>query len=286
MPINFPEGLGNTVYEYDYFTGSQCLVYFEDVLVDDLVRIGWTINQRREPIFGYASQYWNAVADGIVIAGGSFWVAYKEAAYIPVILRHISARRDPNSEFFASPALTPQSGSEHDTGLIESAREWRGRGEDGERTGPRSGTVQRADIQRLMQAEARGADDEELQRILHQYSINLAAMSDRDFEDIAETFEDAIWYGGNSQRSGRRDAMSGNFLGGEVEDERFLAIRRADQFPPFDILITFGDINNASANHTVQRLTDCIITSTSFGGVEASGEPIYVQFDFMARNMM
>jgi hypothetical protein len=284
MPIDLPEGLGNITYEYDYFAGSQVLVYFEDVLVDDIVRVAWSINQSRQPIYGYASQYWNAVADGIVIGGGSVWLAYKEAAYIPTILRYIAARKNGDEPLFASPALTPADGSSTHTGLMQSAELWQGDTlEGGALT---TGVLQRADIERIMRAEAAGGDNADVERLLQQYAINISAMSDRDFENLAETFEDAVWYGGNSERSGRSDAMSGNFSGGEIEDERFLAIRRADQFPPFDIIVTFGDMNNPAANHTVQRLTDCIFTDTQFGPIGASGEPIYVQLNFIARNMM
>jgi len=284
MPIDFPTGLGNVTYEYDYFSGAQTLVYFEEVCVDDIVRIAWAVSQQRQPIYGYASQYFNAVADGVVSAGGSFWIAYKEAAYIPAILRHISSRRGPGEPLFGSPAIRPQSGVNTHSGLLQSSEIWQGDTQEG---GARqAGVVQRADIELLMRAEAAGEDDAELARTLDRYRINIAAMSDREFEDMSETFEDAVWYGGNSQRSGRADAMSGNFSGGEVEDGAFLAIRRADQFPPFDIIVTFGDMNEPAANHTVQRLTDCIITDTTFGPIEPSGEPLYVQFDFIARNMM
>jgi hypothetical protein len=265
-------------------SGNQSLIYFEDVLVDDAVRIAWNCSQQRTPIYGYASQYFNALSAGVVIGSGSLWVAYKEAAYIPVILRYICARRSIGDPMYASPALAPRSGTSHHSGLIQSAQLWQGDTQEG---GARqAGIVKRADIERIMRAEAAGSSDVELQRLLQQYQVNISALSDRDFEDLAETFEDAIWYGGNSPRSGRGDAMSGNFEGGEVEDERFLAIRRADQFPPFDIVITFGDMNNAAANHTVQRLVDVSIVNTQFGPIEPDGTPLYVQYDFILRNLM
>jgi hypothetical protein len=284
MAIDFPVGLGNITYEYDFFAGNQTLIYFEDVLVDDAVRIAWQCSQQRTPIYGYASQYFQALAAGVIIGSGSLWVAYKEAAYIPVILRHVCSRRSDGDPMYSSPALSPRSGSAHHSGLIQSSRLWQGSTMEG---GARqAGIVKRADIERLMRAEAAGASDADIQRILAEYQINISALNDRDFEDLAETFEDAIWYGGNNPRSGRGDAMSGNFGGGSIEDARFLAIRRADQFPPFDIIITFGDMNNSAANHTVQRLVDVTITNTVFGPIEPDGTPLYVQYDFILRNMM
>ena len=200
------------------------------------------------------------------------------------ILRYVSERRNLSDPLFASPALTPQPGSQHHTGLAQSAAEFQG--DLGEGNVRQSGVVQRANVEALMRLEGTDAEDEELQRVLSGYSINISAMSDREFEDMAEVFEDAVWYGGNSPRSGRSDAMSGNYRGGALEDERFLALRRADQFPPFDIIVSFGDMNSPAANHTLQRLTDCVITETQFGPIQPSGEPIYVQFNFIARNMM
>lgn len=284
MVANFPVGLGHIVYESDYFCGANVLCYFEDVLVDDVVRIAWSVNQSRQPIYGYASQYFNALAAGVVIAGGSIWVAFKEAAYIPVILRHICSRRDGTDDLYASPAETPASGISTSTNLPDSAATWQGEMTDGNVR--MTGLSRRASIERLMQAEAQNPNGADLQQFLTRYAVNISAMSDREFEDLAETFEDALWYGGNSMRSGRRDAMSGNFRGGELSDEAFLGVRRADQFPPFDIILAYGDMNTNASNHTLHRLIDVTITDTQNGPIEPSGEPLYVQYNFIARNVM
>jgi hypothetical protein len=282
--IEFPQGLGNITYEYDYFCGGQVLTYFEDILVDDIVRIVWNTQQARKPVYGYASQYWGAVGSGIILCQGSFWIAFKEAAYIPSILRVITSRRDIEDPLFASPASTPLRGTSHHSGLIESSRTYEGGNYEG---GARNaGRLQRANIERLMRNEALNPDDENVQRDLQRYAINISAMSDRDFENMAEVFEDAVWYGGNSLNDGRSDAMSGNFEGGALDDARFLSIRRADQFPPFDIIISFGDQNTPASNHTNRRLTSAIIVNTQSGPIDINGEPIYIQYDFIARNEM
>lgn len=286
MTVGFPPALGNIIYEYDYFAGSQCIVYFEDVLVDDIVRIAWGVTQNRQPIYGYASQYWSAVAAGTVIGAGSFWTAYKEAAYIPIILQHISSNRDPADQFFSTPALLPFSGGVAALPLTESASVWESNTQDG---GARmAGRVSRRnDIQRLMQTADANPDDATAQSEMTQYAINVMALPDRAFEDAAEFFEDAVWYGGNRDMAGGRNAVaSGNWGGGEMTEEQAIATRRADQYPPFDILVTFGDINNPAANHTVQRLMNTIITDTKFINIETSGEPIIVQYDFIFRSMM
>jgi len=284
MPVEFPNSLGNIVYDHDYFSGSQVLVYFEDVLVDDCVRIAFSAEQNRTPIYGYASQYFNGVADGVIIVTGSFWIAYKEAAYIPLILRHVTSRREFSGGHYASPAMTPRSGRGFSSGLAESSRVYEGTTmESGAR---QSGIVRRASVERLVQRYSADPEDADAQESLAQMALQLGTLSDREFEDQAEMFEDAVWYGGNREASGRGDAMSPNFEGGSIERGRWLAFRRADQYPPFDIILSFGDINNPAANHSVQRIVDTIIVNTEFGGVEPTGEPVYVRYDYIARNLM
>jgi hypothetical protein len=291
--VHFPFRLGNTVYEYDYYSGSQCLVYFEDVLVDDTVRIAWNVEQSRTPIYGYASKYYNALAEGVIIAYGSIWIAFKEAAYLPIVLRHIASRRDEGSRWFATPARAPERGSEFSTSLLRSSQLWEGTGTEG---GARqSGRVQRASIERMIAARERdrssgssgeGSQDGDGDRDLDNLLTQLGAMDDAEFENVAEMFEDAVWYGGNNPQDGRGDVLSGQFGGGEMTDEQALSYRRVDQFPPFDILVTFGDMNNSAANHTVHRIMSAEFVNTEFAGVDPTGDPVIVRHDFIARNVM
>jgi len=287
VTISFPRPLGEITYEFDYFSGSGVLVYAEDVLVDDTLRIAWNVSQDRTPIWGYASQYFNALADGVIIVNGALWVAYKEAAYLPLILNYIAQRRSDwragsfGGDYFSSPGITNRLAS---GGLEESAEAWQAAG------GGRGGRVSRANIETLLRLESQDPEDASTRRELQRMLLQLGAMSDSEFERVAEVFEDAVWCGVNStvgseeggQAGGRRDVMSGNLSGGP---ERFLAHRRVDQYPPIDIIVTFGDMNNPAANHTVQRLMDVTFTGTEFAAIENTGEPVIVRYDFIARNM-
>lgn len=281
-PTDFPLGLGDIHYEYDYFSGSNVLVYFEDVLVDDCVRIAWSVQQNRTPVYGYASQYFNALGAGVILVTGSFFIAFKEAYYIPLILNYI-ALTSSETVPYATPALSPARGMRHATSLEESSSEWQGEGLEasGART---AGRVQRMNIERLVHRTARNPEDPQVQAEMQQLALQLDALSDQEFEDVAEDFEDALWYGANENGGGRADTLSGNQTAA-VESERLLAVRRADQFPPFDIIVTFGDMNTPGANHTLHRIMDVSIINTEFGGVEPTGEPIYVRYDFLARNL-
>jgi len=286
MAIDFPPQMGRIIYEYDYFSGSQVMVYFSDVLVDDICRIAWGVTQNRQPIYGYASQYFAALAAGVVIGGGSFWIAFKEAAYIPAILNYLGSRLSgEEDDIYPSPAIRPSNAQRVTANLVGSAQIFEGTFEEG---GVRqSGSITRANIETTLNANNQNPDDAETQARLMQYAANIAALPDREFEDMAEFFEDAIWYGGgsNAEGMGRREAASGNWSGGTSENS-LIFHRRADQYPPFDIIVAFGDINNAASNHTVVRLNDVTITDTKFVGIETSGDPIAVQYDFIFRNHM
>jgi hypothetical protein len=282
MAIHFPRNLGNIIYEYDYFSGSSCLVYFEHILVDDCVRIGFNVQQQRRPLFGYASQYYNALAAGVVMVTGSFWIGFKEAAYIPIILKNITDARihGDSGEFFGTPAIA--TGDVWATGTTDSMSLAEGAAAAGE-----GFEVERASVERLVEAAAADDQSATTARALTNVFTQLGALSDAEFEGYAEMFEDAIWYGGNRPEDGRGDAFSDNLTSGEsTTDEEFLAFRRADQYPPFDILVTFGDINTQAANHTVQRIMDVSITGTEFAGIEPTGEPVMVRYDFLGRNVM
>lgn len=279
MTIDFPDGLGRTIYEYDYYSGSNVLVYAEHVLIDDCVRIGWNVQQNRQPIWGYASQYFNAVASGVIMVNGSFWVAFKETAYMPAILNEVMRGRGfwESGEMYGSPGLGPGG----TMGYLAA-----GETENPDAPGTRAPQyVQRASVERLMHAAEQDADSLEVARSLSELTTQLGAMSDTEFEDVAERFEDVVWYAGNRQENQRPEGMSGNinWTGRETDD---LFSRRLDQYPPIDLLVTFGDMSTTAANHTVHRISDVTIVNTEFSGIEPTGEPILVRYDFLARNVL
>ena len=72
-------------YAFSYFSGSQIFVFAGNVLIDEAVFLGYNLTSNKVPIYGYASPYWDAVAQGTVIVQGSLGVNYIDNKYMPLI---------------------------------------------------------------------------------------------------------------------------------------------------------------------------------------------------------
>jgi hypothetical protein len=259
----FAPWVGQTHYEYDFYSGSQVCVYFGDILVDEIVAISFDVRQMRKPIFGYASQYMDAVAKGVVMVEGSMLLNFKEAAYLPLILKEVHNQKARAGGMASSTLLFDQRGRNVDiTKKLSNPNKFQLNRE----------TIER----RIAQQKGKSEFDEKPWQFYHQ----LAAMPDEDFEDLAEEFEDAIW--GIYRKGERYDTPNWERGDKPISDENFYHHRRADQYPPFDILIAYGDMNVPAANHTLHLIKDAIIVG---GGqtIQISGEPIGERYEFMAR---
>ena len=76
-------------YEFSYYSGSQISIWFGDIWVEDINEISFQYSQQKRPIYGYASQYFDAVAEGQVLIQGNFVVNFKEKGYISYIINNI-----------------------------------------------------------------------------------------------------------------------------------------------------------------------------------------------------
>lgn len=72
-------------YPYDYYAGQSVRIFFGHVWVDDIITLQYSMNQNKAPIFGYASQKFDAVARGQLIINGNFTIAFKETGYLNLI---------------------------------------------------------------------------------------------------------------------------------------------------------------------------------------------------------
>jgi len=236
--------LNTTVYEFDFYSGSQIGIYIGDILVDDVDSIQFSVSQSKRPIYGYASQYFHTVAAGQVIVQGAFTILFKEANYINATLARYSE--------FISPI--------EDEGVYKNL-------------------PKREDIERRMRREAQGAPPNENTYKLYR---DMAAMPDQDFERLAETYADVLWKEPTEKHmTGNIDSAAMDFY---VNSDAVIDYRRADQFPPVDIYVFYGDMSNDRANHTIKKLIDVHIIGQG-QTLMVGGEPIQEQYQFFARNL-
>lgn len=256
-------------YEFDHFSGSQIGIYIGDVFIDEIARVEFNVHQAKKPIYGYASQYYDAMASGQVLVSGSFAINFKESGYMHIILkRYLESIQ--------------ASGLDLGTGEVTPLGEPR----------VRNSKVLRQNIERILETQNKEgpkteptgsgtASDLNPADQFDEFSFydDLAALEDTEFENIAEVFEDAIWQDTSTDREDLGNVIRPASL--KLDSE----LRRADQFPGFTIWIAYGDINNPLANHTIKKLTGVHIVSTG-QAIEINGEPVMEQYEFLARNVL
>lgn len=272
--------LGETQYEYDWFSGSQINLYIGDVVVDSAVAVGWNSSQSKSPVYGFANQYWSFVADGQVMIEGSLTIAFKEAGYLLWPIERFLSRAA------YSGSTSPRYGVSENGNIIQ-----------GEDLGEASFTVaaKTAKRRRVMKANVEqmaewSSGELKAGSRYNKFWKELGHMDDDTFENYAEVFEDAIWYGSDTSNPLLRDKLNSknlnldDFLSDDTE-EIVLSHRRADQYPPIDIWITYGDMDRHPVNHTVKKLLDVNFIGQA-QTIEISGRPTYEVYHFIARNLV
>ena len=80
--------------DFNYFSGSQITIWFGNIWVDDITAIGWQYNQEKRPIYGYASQHFDAVAKGQVLIQGQLRINFRNQGYLSYILKNLPKLRE------------------------------------------------------------------------------------------------------------------------------------------------------------------------------------------------
>jgi hypothetical protein len=68
-----------------YYSGTQAQIYFDDVLIDEIVQIQYSTATNKMPIYGYASELFDTVASGNLLVQGNFVINFVEAGYLAII---------------------------------------------------------------------------------------------------------------------------------------------------------------------------------------------------------
>lgn len=286
MPINSTRP---GIYNVEYFSGAQGAIYIGDTWIDEITTFAYSVHQTRRPIFGYASQLFDDVAEGVVMIQGQFTINFKEAGYLWLALnryKELSGQTDAmyramyRAEDVSSYGTygSPFSGKPGDKDIINRQNiEQIINGETN--TFQRNRALQalaNLEGQELSTASARIKADSRrrVSASLGGYASvgrHASQKNDKNYgsaESVFEAFENQVW------------SISGKEL-----DEMH---RRSDDpfLNPFDLYLTFGDFAGTDFdNHTIQRLRDVHIIGSS-KQVVIDGQPVQEAYSFIARNLV
>ena len=284
------QNVAGTTFEYDFYSGSQITVMLGDVLVDNAVSINYKVEQTRAPVFGYASQYWSFMSDGHVIVTGALAIAFKESGYLLApIQRFLQLQGSQSTPYPSGQPTTPRYYRDDPGGELDIAHQSDKLFANATfmelSAAARHHRTIRSNIEQTREWRQNNA---EYNQLYYNFWHKLGALPDRDFEDWAEKFEDAIWYGSDTSNPYTREKLNSKNVTSfdDIEDdELILSHRRADQYLPVDIWITYGDTNNQNTNHTVRKLMDVQFVGQS-QTIQISGEPVFEVYNFIARNVV
>ena len=279
---------------YDYYCGTNARVFFGDIWVDDIVTIQYNIKQDKEPIYGYASQTFDAVARGVILAQGSFTIAFKEMGYLNLIQGVLEAQIA-KAKSGALEARVEQIRSDAAEGLSKIDPALLGAGSDPTRTAGTGFTFsptgsaqiirQGETIEDILKAR-RGIISEGMSNTRFGFEPKEGA----DFEDFAEMLEDTIWgdrngapYSSSAVKFRRADEFDYKWIGNR--DIGGINVAEGNDYSQvLNIMITFGDINDLRGEHTMVVLNDVHIVNTSMI-ISPTGEPIGETYFFFARDI-
>lgn len=271
---NPTRNVGSSIYDLDYFGSQQAALYIGDVFIDEATSFSYSVQQSKTPIYGYASQLFDAVSAGTVLVQGQFSINFKEAGYIWLVLQRYKRfqnqvdatlqRYNNVSDKFTAAQVGRKNvgGGKQILGgannpfarIVDKNREY--------------DFISRAGIERLVTGEA--SKDERFtfyQNLAGYATISNPKAKDKVFEDIVEVFEDQVW----------QEDVS------DLDD----FTRRADDnfFDDFDMFCVFGDYSKPGANHTVKRIRNIHILGQA-QSVDPDSGVIQETYSFFARNIL
>ena len=74
------------IYDLDYFSSSQAHIFIGNTWVEEVTGLTWRVTQTKKPVYGYASQLFDAVSAGTVLVEGAFSINYIASGYLFMIL--------------------------------------------------------------------------------------------------------------------------------------------------------------------------------------------------------
>jgi len=255
------------IYNVEYFSGSQCSIYIGDTFVDEITGISFQLSQSRTPIFGYASQLFDDVSEGVVTVSGQFAINFKEAGYLWLVLNRYKEvmSGDPSvmKRHLDDVNNSPYSILDKDRVNRQNIEQIT------------NGEVSVFERNRALQGLAASvAEQARTSASLGGYASQARRQAEKtdsslgSAEGIFEVFENRVW----------------KQMGSELDNSH----RRCDDpyLNPFDIYLTFGDFAGTDYdNHTIRRIRDVYIIGNA-QQIVANGEPVSEIYSFLARNIV
>jgi hypothetical protein len=254
-------------------SGSQIQILIGDILIDNAIGISYQVRGESVPVYGFGSEYYTYTAKSPVLVIGQLTIAFKESFYLLA-----PAARFHNRTKLINELTTPRYSDTRGVGFktLDSASAAAHKG----------GWVKYRNTEQLfehLKSQREGGIG-----VPGGLVKQLGALQDSEWENCAERFEDAIWYGSDIQSPETRNALFSNTISDHETDKiDFKTIqshRRLDQYPAVDIWITYGDMEAPdSVNHTVEKILDVHFTGEG-KEIVVGGEPILEVHSFIARN--
>jgi len=254
-------------YYTEFYSGQQVQVYINDVLLD-LVAIGWNATQNKMPVYGFASQIYDAVAEGTFLINGEFTLAFKDVAMMHFISRHIKGQ-EYDAETHAANikklrALPSASviyemgpGSIGLTPVVARTQELT---VDEEGNVVSDGTKGKIYVSKNRIEDLFGGSD--------------------NFDDLCDALEDSIWGIGDYYKNKYKRADETD----KEQKHDSYGISHDVAGKGFNLLITYGNPNNSESEHTMKVLNDVHILSSA-QSIDPNAGFIIETFSFFARNM-
>jgi hypothetical protein len=281
-PFNAPAKDNYQTYPYDYFSGADCKIFFGDIWVDDIITLQYNVNQDKTPIYGYASQLFDAVAKGQVIVQGSLSVSFKETGYLNLIQGIIESQKRnvkavvrskiAEHEFLGKQGMTKFIPRLNYIGEDPKPKEF---GLEYSVNGAPQIIRQQQTIEQILTGKKAGT------ALAKTLGIE---QGDRDFEDFAKVLEDTLWGDSDGEpltldnKLKRVDEFDYSSNGGIKTG------KLRNYSDTLNIMLTFGDINDYRAEHTMIVLNDVHFVSTGMV-VSPTGDPIAEMYNFFARDI-
>lgn len=236
-------------YSNDYFTGSQCVIYFgQDIWVDEVIRIGYDYQHEKIPIYGYASTSFDVVVEGRKLVVGRFAINYKEEAYLQLVFEYIKKTKEANLSQDAESALYKNINE------VISLLKYQ----------DQNASTDKDDTTKL--------GEQKILSLLYS-SVNSLQDSDKldsEFEKAALLLTSTIWNKGKSMES----------VGANSGDK----LECPTNYGPFNIYMTFGDFDSKNSNHTAKKISEVYLTGQSMT-VASDSEPLYEVYPFIAKGI-